>query len=202
MKWEQYSLFELIPQSRASYTSSPNIFGTDYWYPGQETHIFRRVLDRRSVFEPELGVWSCHVTDDNQACTLIDYGNALVRDVAHSLDCNFTLALNMIDVSQDLISELPPVPKTPSSSTDQGTRRVVCAGRRVRPNAAREIQIERPMREVAKLKAERDIFKNRRGLLREGIEREVRFIAKHRGIWRRSGVRGRVSRGVVPAWLT
>jgi hypothetical protein len=38
-------------------------------------------------------------------------------------------------------------------------------------------------REVQKLKAERDILKKSRGLLREGNDMKFGFIAKHRGIW-------------------
>jgi hypothetical protein len=36
---------------------------------------------------------------------------------------------------------------------------------------------------VIKLKAERDILKKSRGLLREGIDVKFSFIAKHRVIW-------------------
>jgi transposase len=42
-------------------------------------------------------------------------------------------------------------------------------------------EIARLKREVAKLKAERDILKTR-GLLREGIDVKFVFIAKHRGM--------------------
>src|SRR5207248_5813105 len=42
-----------------------------------------------------------------------------------------------------------------------------------------QLEIARLKREVAKLKAERDILK----LLREGIDVKFGFIAKHRGIW-------------------
>jgi hypothetical protein len=41
-----------------------------------------------------------------------------------------------------------------------------------------QLEIVRLKREVAKLKAERDILK-----LREGIDVKFSFIAKHRGIW-------------------
>ena len=43
-------------------------------------------------------------------------------------------------------------------------------------------EIDRLRREVAKLKAERDILKSR-GLLREGVVVKFGFITKHRGIW-------------------
>src|SRR6266404_233874 len=46
-----------------------------------------------------------------------------------------------------------------------------------------QLEIARPKREVAKLKAERDILKKSRGLPREGIDVKFGFIAKHRGIW-------------------
>ncbi|WP_239479487.1 IS3 family transposase [Lichenicola cladoniae] len=44
-------------------------------------------------------------------------------------------------------------------------------------------EIDRLRREVAKLKAERDILKKAGGLLREGVVVKFGFIAKHRGIW-------------------
>ena len=44
-------------------------------------------------------------------------------------------------------------------------------------------KIARPKREVAKLKAERDILKKGRSLLREGSNMKFVFIAKHRGVW-------------------
>ncbi|WP_157699474.1 IS3 family transposase [Pseudorhodoplanes sinuspersici] len=44
-------------------------------------------------------------------------------------------------------------------------------------------EIARLRREVAKLKAERDIPKKGRSLLREGSDMKFVFIAKHRGIW-------------------
>ena len=46
-----------------------------------------------------------------------------------------------------------------------------------------QIVIARLKREVTKLKAERDILKKSRGLLREGIDVKFGFIARHRGIW-------------------
>lgn len=45
-----------------------------------------------------------------------------------------------------------------------------------------QLEMERLRREVAKLKAERDIQKSRR-LLREGLDMRFTFVAKHRGIW-------------------
>jgi hypothetical protein len=45
-----------------------------------------------------------------------------------------------------------------------------------------QLEIARLRREVAKLKAERDIPKNPRGLLRDGIDVKFVFIAKHRGM--------------------
>ncbi|WP_110815838.1 IS3 family transposase [Pseudoroseicyclus aestuarii] len=44
-------------------------------------------------------------------------------------------------------------------------------------------EIDRLRKEVAKLKAERDIPKKGRGLLREGSDMRFAFIAKHRSIW-------------------
>ena len=46
-----------------------------------------------------------------------------------------------------------------------------------------QAEIARLKREVIKLKAERDILKNIRGLLREGIDMKFFFIAKYRVIW-------------------
>ncbi|MHC4047931.1 IS3 family transposase [Bradyrhizobium sp. 23AC] len=46
-----------------------------------------------------------------------------------------------------------------------------------------QLEIERLRREVTKLKAERDIPKKGRGLLREGSDMKFVFIAKHRNIW-------------------
>ncbi|MGE0285233.1 MAG: IS3 family transposase [Bradyrhizobium sp.] len=46
-----------------------------------------------------------------------------------------------------------------------------------------QIEIERLRREVIKLKAERDIPKKGRSLLREGVDMKFGFIVKHRGIW-------------------
>ncbi len=46
-----------------------------------------------------------------------------------------------------------------------------------------QLEIARLRREVPKLKAERDILKKSRGLLREGVAVKFAFIAKHRGIW-------------------
>ncbi|MBL8588750.1 MAG: IS3 family transposase [Methylobacteriaceae bacterium] len=46
-----------------------------------------------------------------------------------------------------------------------------------------QLEIEKLRREVAKLKAERDIPKKGRSLLREGHDMRFVFIAKHRGIW-------------------
>ena len=44
---------------------------------------------------------------------------------------------------------------------------------------AEQLEIDRLRREVAKLKAERDILKKGRGLLREGVDMKFGFIAKH-----------------------
>jgi len=46
-----------------------------------------------------------------------------------------------------------------------------------------QLEIAQLKREVIKLKAERDILKKSRGLLREGIDVKFGFVAKHRGIW-------------------
>ena len=46
-----------------------------------------------------------------------------------------------------------------------------------------QLEIAQLKREVIKLKAERDIPKKSRGLLREGIDVKFGFVAKHRGIW-------------------
>jgi transposase-like protein len=46
-----------------------------------------------------------------------------------------------------------------------------------------QLEIERRRREIAKIKAERDILKKGRGLLREGSDIKFVFIAKHRAIW-------------------
>jgi hypothetical protein len=46
-----------------------------------------------------------------------------------------------------------------------------------------QLEIERLRREVAKLKAERDIQKKGRGLVREGSDMRFAFIANHRSIW-------------------
>ena len=46
-----------------------------------------------------------------------------------------------------------------------------------------QLEIEKLRREVAKLKAERDILKKSRGLFREGLDMKFGFVAKHRVIW-------------------
>ncbi|MCO5086540.1 MAG: IS3 family transposase [Methylobacteriaceae bacterium] len=46
-----------------------------------------------------------------------------------------------------------------------------------------QLEIERLRREVTKLKAERDIPKKGRGLLREGVDMKFGFVAKHRSVW-------------------
>ncbi|MBN9586107.1 MAG: IS3 family transposase [Afipia sp.] len=46
-----------------------------------------------------------------------------------------------------------------------------------------QLEIERLRREVTKLKAERDIPKKGRSLLREGSDMKFVFIAKHRSVW-------------------
>ena len=67
-----------------------------------------------------------------------------------------------------------------------------------------QLEIAQLKREVIKLKAERDILKKGRGLLREGIDVKFGFIAKHRGIWPAEWLCGAlgVSRGGFYAWLT
>ena len=45
-----------------------------------------------------------------------------------------------------------------------------------------QLEIDRLRREVAKLKAERDILKKARGLLREGVDMKFGSIAKHRSV--------------------
>ena len=67
-----------------------------------------------------------------------------------------------------------------------------------------QLEIARLKREVIKLKAERDILKKSRGLLREGIDVKFGFIAKHRGIWPADWLCGAlgVSRGGFYAWLS
>src|SRR3982750_3391717 len=67
-----------------------------------------------------------------------------------------------------------------------------------------QLEIARLKREVIKLKAERDILKKSRGLLREGIDVKFSFVAKHRGIWPADWLYGAlgVSRGGFYAWLT
>ena len=44
-------------------------------------------------------------------------------------------------------------------------------------------EIERVRRELARMKAERDILKKSGGLLRQGLDMRFEFVAKHRGIW-------------------
>jgi len=67
-----------------------------------------------------------------------------------------------------------------------------------------QLEIAQLKREVARLKAERDIQKKSRGLLREGIDMKFGFIAKHRGISPAEWLCGAlgVSRGGFYAWLT
>ena len=67
-----------------------------------------------------------------------------------------------------------------------------------------QLEIAQLKREVIRLKAERDILKKSRGLLREGIDMKFAFIAKHRGIWPAGWLCGAlgVSRGGFYAWLT
>src|ERR1700761_7015844 len=67
-----------------------------------------------------------------------------------------------------------------------------------------QLEIAQLKREVIRLKAERDILKKSRGLLREGINMKFAFIAKHRGIWPAEWLCGAlgVSRGGFYAWLT
>nr|WP_145736992.1 IS3 family transposase [Nitrospirillum amazonense] len=64
-------------------------------------------------------------------------------------------------------------------------------------------EIDRLRREVARLKAERDILKKAGGLLREGQPMRFAFIAKHRGIWPVAWMCEAlgVSRGGFHAWL-
>jgi transposase-like protein len=66
-----------------------------------------------------------------------------------------------------------------------------------------QLEIAQLKREVVRLKAERDILKNR-GLLREGVDVKFGFIAKHRGIRPAEWLCGAlgVSRGGFYAWLT
>ncbi|MCF6328277.1 MAG: IS3 family transposase [Henriciella sp.] len=65
-------------------------------------------------------------------------------------------------------------------------------------------EVRRLRREVAKLKAERDILKKGHGLLRQGPAVMFRFVAKHRGIWPISWMCETlgVSRSGFHAWLT
>ncbi|MFO1148049.1 MAG: IS3 family transposase [Alsobacter sp.] len=67
-----------------------------------------------------------------------------------------------------------------------------------------QLEIERLRREVAKLKAERDIPKKGRSLLREGRDMRFAFIAKHRSIWPVAWLCEAldVSRSGFHAWLT
>ena len=67
-----------------------------------------------------------------------------------------------------------------------------------------QAEIARLQREIVRLKAEGDILKKSRGLLREGVEVRFAFIAKHRGIWPAAWLCGAlgVSRGGFHAWLT
>ena len=67
-----------------------------------------------------------------------------------------------------------------------------------------QLEIAQLKREVIKLKAERDILKKSRGLLREGIDVKFGFVAKHRGIWPAEWLCEAlgVSRGGFYAWLT
>ncbi|WP_086011715.1 IS3 family transposase [Sphingomonas sp. PAMC 26621] len=64
-------------------------------------------------------------------------------------------------------------------------------------------EIERLRRELARMKAERDILKKGRGLLCQGLDMKFGFIAKHRGIWPVSWLCGAldVSRSGFHAWL-
>ncbi len=63
-------------------------------------------------------------------------------------------------------------------------------------------EIERLSRELARMKAERDIKKSG-GLLRKGLDMRFEFIAKHRGIWPVSWICEAlgVSRSGFHAWL-
>jgi transposase InsO family protein len=65
------------------------------------------------------------------------------------------------------------------------------------------LEIARFKRLLTALKAERDILKKRRGLLREGIDVKFCLIAKHRGIWPADWLYGAlgVSHGGFYAWL-
>jgi len=67
-----------------------------------------------------------------------------------------------------------------------------------------QLEIERLRREAAKLKAERDILKKGRSLLREGVDMKFVFVAKHRGIWPVAWLCEAlgVSRSGFNAWLT
>jgi transposase-like protein len=51
------------------------------------------------------------------------------------------------------------------------------------PAKPEQQEIDRLRREVVKLKAERDILKKPRGLLRERVDMKFGVVAKHRGIW-------------------
>ncbi|TXG82708.1 MAG: IS3 family transposase [Sphingomonadales bacterium] len=66
-----------------------------------------------------------------------------------------------------------------------------------------QLEIERLRRELARMKAERDILKKAGGLLREGLDMRFAFIAKHRGIWPVSWICEAlgVSRSGFHAWL-
>ena len=45
------------------------------------------------------------------------------------------------------------------------------------------VELDRLRREVARLKAKRDILKKGRGVLRAGVDMKFGLIAKHRPIW-------------------
>ncbi|WP_156677959.1 IS3 family transposase [Sphingomonas profundi] len=64
-------------------------------------------------------------------------------------------------------------------------------------------EIERLRRELARMKAERDILKKAGGLLRQGLDMRFEFVAKHRGIWPVSWICEAlgVSRSGFHAWL-
>ncbi|RZA14656.1 MAG: IS3 family transposase [Proteobacteria bacterium] len=64
-------------------------------------------------------------------------------------------------------------------------------------------EIERLRRELARMKAERDILKKGRGLLCQGLDMMFGFVAKHRGIWPVSWICEAlgVSRSGFHAWL-
>ncbi|WP_264612595.1 IS3 family transposase [Sphingobium sp. B11D3B] len=66
-----------------------------------------------------------------------------------------------------------------------------------------QLEIERLRRELARMKAERDILKKAGGLLCEGLDMRFAFIAKHRGIWPVSWICEAlgVSRSGFHAWL-